>query len=812
LPIFGVYVRAGLLIAACLALRGSSRPVRNKPNVEILATYQAASAAFNKFDFVGSESLSDAGIALSRAAHDRRAESRLLCAKASSRAARLDYAGAITSYLAAKTIAEQQHDTALLGVIAIGLYAVYSNMADQEVANRYLREASALPLATFDPTNRARIAINLANGCSYENESAECNSLYRRAIDHAIDAGNLRLLAHCYSMAGHHLLRLGDLPAASRSFTERLRLTLLGGRDDLAYAYTDLARVRLAEERIDDAVVLSNRAVEAASGSPQATPVVYYVRALASARSGRPFAALVDFERAIEHGRMWRSAVISTDSARTGSSVWVQNIYSDYIAAGMQSYSHTHDQALALRLFAAAEDNRAASFREKLFSQTRMPVQYWEILARLRNTERQPQSANGAAANALRVQLNEIESKAGVFFVPPVRHPHWTAEKFSSDNSLPRYRKLLSPDEALLSFHIGRTESFLWVITSTSFEIHTLPGRDRISSKIARLRAAVQDGSAEHVQLGSELYGILFGGLTANVLHRAHWILILDDPLFQVPFAALVTGSNFSVGPHYLVEKHSVRVLPSARMMEENSSAPSTGRFVAVGDPIFNTADARWPGPRPARRRLLPFFLSAGPMDPPQLNRLAGAGTEIRISARAWDPTGSNSSVLEGMAANRRAVMDELPRSPDVLHFATHVVETNRSSDSAAISLSLDQAGEPEMLTPAELSQWRYPLGLVTLSACNSGSGKAYPGAGLFGLTRAWLLAGARAVMATQWPVTDDSGEFFRPFYTNLRSSGVVSSRAVAHALRAAQLDMLRSRSWRSQPRYWAAFFVIGKD
>ena len=79
------------------------------------------------------------------------------------------------------------------------------------------------------------------------------------------------------------------------------------------------------------------------------------------------------------------------------------------------------------------------------------------------------------------------------------------------------------------------------------------------------------------------------------------------------------------------------------------------------------------------------------------------------------------------------------------------------------------------------------------------------PGEGIAGLGRAWLLAGAGSVAATLWPIDDDSGELFQVFY---RALGPESPE---EALRKAQLAMLHSGTWRAQPRYWGAYFVMGR-
>jgi CHAT domain-containing protein len=208
------------------------------------------------------------------------------------------------------------------------------------------------------------------------------------------------------------------------------------------------------------------------------------------------------------------------------------------------------------------------------------------------------------------------------------------------------------------------------------------------------------------------------------------------------------------------------------------------------------------------------MFLNAAapPLEQP-LVRLTGTAQEIRSCARAWSGADASAVVLVGPAGGRTSVLEALERGPQVAHFATHVVQGDKSADSAYLALALDSSGRPDFLIPAEISNRRFSIDLVTLSACNSGGGKTYPGAGLFGLTRAWLLAGARAVVATHWPMADDSGELFQPFYSSLKSGAAVNSATVAKALQAAQIAMLRSDSRRrSEPGYWASFFVIGKD
>jgi CHAT domain-containing protein len=143
------------------------------------------------------------------------------------------------------------------------------------------------------------------------------------------------------------------------------------------------------------------------------------------------------------------------------------------------------------------------------------------------------------------------------------------------------------------------------------------------------------------------------------------------------------------------------------------------------------------------------------------------------------------------------------------LHFAAHVVQRPELSTGAMIALSVNDGGEDRLLGPAEIGRWNADAGVVVLSGCGSGSATVLRGAGLMGMTRAWLMAGAHAVVASRWSTPDDVGVFFTRFYQRLKDSPRAGA---AEALQAAQIETLRSGGWRSQPAFWAAYFAMGND
>jgi CHAT domain-containing protein len=95
----------------------------------------------------------------------------------------------------------------------------------------------------------------------------------------------------------------------------------------------------------------------------------------------------------------------------------------------------------------------------------------------------------------------------------------------------------------------------------------------------------------------------------------------------------------------------------------------------------------------------------------------------------------------------------------------------------------------------------------VVLSACETGLGKEIHGEGIVGLTRAFLYAGAAAVVVSLWKVADAStAELMVRFHQHLRDP----LRSRSGALRRAQLDLIESGAF-AHPYYWAPFVLVGK-
>ena len=351
----------------------------------------------------------------------------------------------------------------------------------------------------------------------------------------------------------------------------------------------------------------------------------------------------------------------------------------------------------------------------------------------------------------------------------------------------------LDPDSVLFSFYLTKTGSWLWAVDGQHIQAYRLPPLEQIRSEVTEFAHALQSGN-NSLPAGSRLYNSLFGGVPPETIAHKRWLLEPDGPLHDLPFAALPMLGQIGTEarPTYLIEHAAVQSIPSVLLMERGRIR-STGSFAGIADPVFNTADPRYRG-SPVRAAMA-------------LPRLPNTADEVAACSRAW---GSDSpQLLTGSAATLTGVEGILASPPDVIHFATHVVTAPGEYGSGLIALGLDARGSIGLMGPKDIAARSLSGTLVVMNGCHSAQGEALPGSGLMGLTRAWIGAGARAVLSTRWDVPDDAAQsLIVNFYRQLRGK---SRGNPAMALREAQLTALRSNGPDREPLRWAAYFLLSR-
>jgi CHAT domain-containing protein len=236
---------------------------------------------------------------------------------------------------------------------------------------------------------------------------------------------------------------------------------------------------------------------------------------------------------------------------------------------------------------------------------------------------------------------------------------------------------------------------------------------------------------------------------------------------------------------------------------------PAGATVAVVADPVFEASDPRVRSGHSAAKPVAVGLTRAAE----SLGRI-GFG-RLPFSRREADAIATllpKSSLLESLdfAASRGLVTSGTLADRRIVHFATHGLLNGEHPDLSGLVLSLvDDKGAPQdgFLRMRDVYNLRLDADLVVLSACQSALGRDMRGEGLIGLTRGFLYAGARAVVASLWQVDDEStAELMKRFYRGM----LKENRRPADALRRAQLEMSRTRRW-SAPFFWAGFVLQGE-
>lgn len=249
-------------------------------------------------------------------------------------------------------------------------------------------------------------------------------------------------------------------------------------------------------------------------------------------------------------------------------------------------------------------------------------------------------------------------------------------------------------------------------------------------------------------------------------------IVLADDCLHQLPFQAL------RVNGQPVIERFAVINYPSASIMS-----------------ILHKTQKRFLN----HEKVLAIAYSDG--------SIPFAEKETRSIKALF---GNSASILSQKNASREIVLKSIHQF-DVLHFATHGVTTSEDPLLFALQLapSVNDDGRLFVHDVFGLNLTdRNPL--VVMSACESGVGGRYAlgistGGEVFGLHRAFIYAGASAVVSTLWKVHDEgSAVFMDIFYRELKGT-----QNAAVALQRTQQLMLANPKF-SHPFFWSPYILTG--
>jgi CHAT domain-containing protein len=356
-------------------------------------------------------------------------------------------------------------------------------------------------------------------------------------------------------------------------------------------------------------------------------------------------------------------------------------------------------------------------------------------------------------------------------------------------------RASLRPDEVFIEYVLAEPVSYCLVATHESLRLNALPGKAVISRSVeALLQNIRQNDYATH--LAAEAYKNLLGNIPEMGLKK-RVIVVPDSPLAGLPFEVLIDPSGKS-----LLQSHVVTYAPSGTVLALLRETPVVDRRAVSALAVAAGGPERRDGlPTHASLRVQRGIYD---LDGTELPPLPAAEEEAKAVASI---VGGDSVVLKGAEATEFAFKQQPLSRFRILHFAVHGLISTRYPDRSALVFRNDPQGrEDGLLQAREIATLPLQADLVTLSACDTGTGKINGQEGSATLVRPFLVAGAKAVVANLWSADDDfTRTLMKEFYSQLESGLDVGS-----ALTQAKLRVTGRYGKAAPPRLWAGFIVVG--
>ena len=373
---------------------------------------------------------------------------------------------------------------------------------------------------------------------------------------------------------------------------------------------------------------------------------------------------------------------------------------------------------------------------------------------------------------------------------------------FEKPSSLKAIQVSLRSDEVVLEYVLSEPYSYCVWISKKRAAVQVLPaGRKRIQELTRKYLDEIL-AKSDDIVLAKQLYGLLLSPLPQEATSE-RLIVVPDGILHLLPFDTL----HDSTGT-LLLETRTISYAPASTVLSvlrtTKDTEPARRTFLGVGDVSYQNqghVSAKLDKPSAFKQRLLRGLsdtFGTSLYDLPQTREEVIEVNNI---------VGKNGVLLLGVDATETAFKSEPLGDFKIIHLAAHGFADTQFPERSGLVLGVDPNSHDDgLLQVREIIRLRFNADLVTLSACNTGVGKLQGEEGVTNLVEAFLVSGAKAVVASLWSADDTyTLALMERFYTH-----IAEGQDKAAALRQAKLDLLTKYGRQVSPYYWGAFVIVG--
>jgi CHAT domain-containing protein/tetratricopeptide (TPR) repeat protein len=738
---------------------------------------------------------------------------------------------------------------------------IHDARQEYEAAVESLQDARSIAIAADGMSAAAKVLICLAIVKSNQKQFGEANRMFQEGIQLLrAENSDASLLDHAHHNWAVSLMNEGRMSDALKIIDKLL--------DTEAYA-ADLAGVAARNKEFGEAEKLIQIAladVERRTGAPGRRAEYYGIRGDILWGQGRRLDAILDLEQALQLAEQQR--VYSSQNEQDRAVVYSRfhSVLEKLLAWNTETKNFT-------AFFNTAERGKSRSLVDQMSRGSTDPLV--GVNAKLAKEIREKHVHAQLTVAALEAQAASLENQRGITEVDRENRLTAVNRELDRARSevvaayrevqkvSPAYRLASSTDfrpielatlqpwlkaqeAALLMYLLGDDDGYCFIVRGggevnverlkVSEEQAKALGCDAGPITAKRAKAALlEKGKTVHELLANprtaysavprlaQLWELLIPDdvrqqLTTGQIENL--IVVPDGPLSLLPFEALVVRHDEAKTDYLLDVGPPIQYAPSATVLynlahREPAGAVKPERVLTVARPTYRGAAAADRGKKSILDELRASARfsrgGAGLEDLPQTENEAGLLTQ------RFKQVGARVDSLIRETATEAKVREALP-GHQIIHFACHgKADQEYGNFFGALALTpgsgaYDPANDGFLTLPEIYEINLSGCELAILSACQTNLGPQQRGEGVWGLSRAFLVAGCRRVIATNWSVNDLSTATLVDIYSRKLKETIEAGQPLdySRALHEAKRELRQKNSAWATPTFWAPFVFVG--
>ncbi len=494
--------------------------------------------------------------------------------------------------------------------------------------------------------------------------------------------------------------------------------------------------------------------------------------------------------------------------------------YEKALQVSVQLWEATQDSSYLENAFLWAEKSKANLLIEQLkessaryLNTMTIPKNYLEREQNLKKQEYIFEELKWASKNAQLTAAYEDSIDAvqqeHAFLLDTLQYlfPNYQSSSYNlAEIKLETLQNQLEKETMMVEYFVGDSSIYTFGMTNEKLFFEQIPKTDSLLQPLKSFVSLLQlqyFNESDYQKYTNTAFGI-YETLLKPILeqHKFHSTLVIvpDGILHYIPFEALLTQSSNSEQINfypnhlqYLIEDFEISYVSSATLWLHSLQKKATEKDTNL-KPLLAYA---------------PIFDQPETNNQQIVNRRSCTENSLNQLKKSEMEVQNIHQIMGGDLYLRQEATKErflqLASQYRILHLATHACLSEKGNHFNRIYFANQEALSTYDFYGLDLQQ----TDLVTLSACNTGTGNLVNGEGFMSLSRGFFSAGCTSVLISLWSVPDNAtAEIMTSFYGYLHEG-----QSKSEALRNAKLQYLKEHEDEElYPLHWSAFVLMGNE